>query len=122
MEKHYHPIRDGVKHSHAEPEYKHSHMLRAICSEQRCLGYPTHDIHEMPERKPGFWSQVAVAQFEHPEWRYGQTVFNVAREMHPEQADNLRGDPFSDPFHDDKLVPAFVKAMNNMLDKENWLL
>ena len=40
---------------------------------------------------------VKVAGDENPEWRYGQTVFNVLQVYRPEMAESIRGtclDPF----------------------------
>lgn len=46
---------------------------------------------------------------EHPEWRWGQTVFNALYRIRPELADHIRGTA-SDPFFEDKgkLGPLFI--------------
>lgn len=42
----------------------------------------------------------------HPEYRKGQTMFNVLAAKHPEIADKIRGTQ-TDPFHTDTKVAAF---------------
>lgn len=51
---------------------------------------------------------VNRARAEHPEWRYGQTAFNVLYQINPELADSVRG-THCDPFHraESDICPAF---------------
>jgi hypothetical protein len=42
---------------------------------------------------------VAEAQAKHPDWRTGQTHFNVLWEMRPDLAERVRGDLNLDPFY-----------------------
>lgn len=57
---------------------------------------------------------VAEEQARHPEWRSGQTHFNVLYAYMPELADWVRG-TFIDPFYDNAKLPVF---MDNIVDKE----
>jgi hypothetical protein len=51
----------------------------------------------------GVWepyeTAVAEAQAKHPEWRTGQTHFNVLKEMRPDLAERVRGDMNLGPFY-----------------------
>jgi len=57
--------------------------------------------------------RVAYAKSEHPEWRMGQTYFNVLREVRPDladgtgDADGITGTTF-DPFYDDDRIARFL--------------
>lgn len=46
----------------------------------------------------------------HPDWRYGQTVFNVANTLLPDCTERLRGSPL-DPFYSDAMADAFLDAL-----------
>lgn len=46
-----------------------------------------------------------------PEWRYGQTVFNVAYQLYPEATDRLRGTEY-DCFYNDKKVNSFLEKLS----------
>jgi hypothetical protein len=61
------------------------------------------------KRYAEFMTEVGRAIMKHPEWRYGQTVFNVMHSMHPELADKFRGTSV-DPFYKDEMAEAFVSA------------
>lgn len=44
-----------------------------------------------------YYSAVNAALNAHPEWRYGQTLFNVLHSLYPELSEQIRGadiDPF----------------------------
>ena len=45
----------------------------------------------------------------HPEWRYGQTVYNAAAHVHNAAAVSLVGTPL-DPYHNDDAVEDFIEA------------
>lgn len=47
-----------------------------------------------------------------PEWRLGQTYFNVLYELRPDIADKIRGQLSTcDCFYNDKLIPNFLDAV-----------
>lgn len=52
-------------------------------------------------------AMVAETRELYPEWRLGQTYFNVLYEYSPELADWVRG-TYIDPFYDDSKVPVFL--------------
>ncbi len=45
-----------------------------------------------------------------PYWRKGQSVFNSAYELFPDEANKLRGSSV-DCFHQDKYIEKFLKAL-----------
>lgn len=51
---------------------------------------------------------------EHPEWRAGQTYFNVLRDTRPDLSEKIRTTGL-DPFHDDRNIVAFMAWV-----AENW--
>ena len=59
-----------------------------------------------------FCRHVGARQAQHPEWRYGQTIFNALYFDHfdPEFADEIRGSDL-DPFHDDGRADALLAAL-----------
>ena len=60
--------------------------------------------------KPEFYDMVYITNRKlHPEWRYGQTVFNVMYDLYPEKANKYRGSSI-DPFHNDDNVDEFIDA------------
>ena len=44
---------------------------------------------------------------EYPQWRKGQTYFNVLYDMYPEIAEEIRATAY-DPFHVDTVIPYFL--------------
>lgn len=44
---------------------------------------------------------------EHPEWRMGQTYFNVLERVNEKKANEIRGS-WLDPFHQDKVIGNFL--------------
>jgi hypothetical protein len=54
-----------------------------------------------------FLRQVAIRKESHPEWRMGQTYFNVLDEVRPILAARVTGTSF-DPFYDDGLIGSFL--------------
>lgn len=46
----------------------------------------------------------------HPEWRYGQAVFNTAHAWMPDRSNRLRATDL-DPFHRDDRASAFLDAL-----------
>jgi hypothetical protein len=61
-----------------------------------------------------FEEAVVGTQVAHPEWRLGQTFFNVLEDFDQGLADEVRGGPV-DPFYNDGLIPAC-----GMVVKERW--
>lgn len=55
---------------------------------------------------------VERACHEHPEWRLGQTYFNILFRMDPVLADSIRSGKL-DPFYLDKRIPEFLKFVLN---------
>lgn len=45
-----------------------------------------------------YLTHAANLKTEHPEWRWGQTLFNALAMDHPAIAEEIRGSPL-DPFH-----------------------
>lgn len=60
------------------------------------------------------WSDltIAIAQAHnaHPEWRYGQLLFNVVHELRPDISERLRSTSV-DPFYDSKLSESFLNEV-----------
>jgi hypothetical protein len=54
--------------------------------------------------------RVADEQRAHPEWRAGQTFFNVLYEARPYLADNIRGTGL-DPFYRDERIPLLLDEL-----------
>lgn len=53
--------------------------------------------------------RVMIALDQHPEWRVGQTYFNVLYRVRIQLAnEHIRGKPGIDPFYDDRIIPAFL--------------
>lgn len=46
----------------------------------------------------------------HPEWRPGQTYFNVLNEFRPDLSERVRG-TLIDPFHSDSIIPEFLEQV-----------
>jgi hypothetical protein len=57
-----------------------------------------------------FWAEVNAQRKANPGWRYGQALFNIARDLWPEQANELRAGP-SDPFYRDELAAVFLEDL-----------
>lgn len=47
---------------------------------------------------------------DHPDWRWGQALFNALRMMDPPLAEQIRGTT-ADPFHDNIRCPEFMDAV-----------
>jgi hypothetical protein len=62
--------------------------------------------------------EVAERQRRHPEWRAGQTYFNVLYEVAPYLADQLRGTTL-DPYHRDSMIPLFLDELR--VRWPNWV-
>lgn len=58
--------------------------------------------------------QVSEVDAAIPEWRTGQTAFNVLYDIRPELADAVRATEL-DPFYQDELLPAFYARI-----EEDW--
>lgn len=67
-------------------------------------------------RYRAYVSEVALQRVEHPEWRKGQTYFNVLYfdGFDPEFANEIRGSD-RDPFHNDGKVGPLLEALS-----ERW--
>lgn len=57
--------------------------------------------------------RASIRKAQHPEWRMGQTYFNVLRELHPEIAEVFRGE-YHDPFHNDRWIPDFLSDVYDL--------
>ena len=57
-------------------------------------------------------AEIRRAQRRHPEWRYGQAVWNVASERFPRECDGLLQTSV-DPFYSDIRVPLFLAALRD---------
>lgn len=59
-----------------------------------------------------FCRTVGARQAQHPDWRYGQTVFNVLYFDHfdPQFADEIRGTSL-DPFYNDGVVDEVLSKL-----------
>lgn len=58
--------------------------------------------------------EVTRVGIEHPEWRRGQTYFNVLHQMRPSLANKIRGTNL-DPFYTDRIAP-FCNWLAPLLD------
>lgn len=66
-----------------------------------------------------YCAAVRTARRRHPDWRTGQTLFNVLYFEHSgafdqKWADEIRGGPL-DPFYTDSRIPSFIAAL-----KRHW--
>lgn len=61
-----------------------------------------------------YLAMVSSAKVDHPEWRMGQTYFNVLYITHPAFADSFRSGKF-DPFYLDDRIGSFLKLVS-----ERW--
>ena len=74
---------------------------------------------------------VLVAQTKNaePEWRMGQTYFNVLFERRDDLSEEIRGGKL-DPFHNDQAIPAFLswasdqwdRASSERMEFEKWAI
>jgi hypothetical protein len=62
-----------------------------------------------------FISCVAATQHANPDWRRGQTVFNVLCEEDPEYAEEIRGTK-KDCFYFDDRIPMVFEALQQRWD------
>ncbi len=53
-----------------------------------------------------FYRLVQVLQYENPDWRKGQAMFNALDRLDPELANMIRSTP-EDPFYRDERIPTF---------------
>jgi len=58
-----------------------------------------------------------VRMKKYPQWRKGQAIFNVAFELYPYLADQLRG-TIHDCFHRDDLIDEFLNALERLEDEK----
>lgn len=52
--------------------------------------------------------KVMAEMVANPEWRLGQTYFNVLRAVRPDISEQIRGDVQYDPFYQDKRINDFL--------------
>lgn len=65
-----------------------------------------------------FYQKLRENIIAHPEWRYGQTVWNTACTMYPEFAEPYRATEF-DPFYRDNIADTFIsKVMERVYEQE----
>ena len=58
---------------------------------------------------------VDKAQAKHPEWRLGQTAFNVLWELRPDLSEQVRATEI-DPFHSTARLPQFFAWVQERWD------
>ena len=58
---------------------------------------------------------VGLEQTLHPEWRWGQTLFNVLCEYRPDIAEKIRGGPM-DPFYSNLNADAFLDTVERLIE------
>ena len=61
-----------------------------------------------------YQSAVVRMQRRHPEWRRGQTAYNVLRKLRPDLVDEVLFTPL-DPFSQDERLEAFLSYI-----EEHW--
>lgn len=61
-----------------------------------------------------YLAEVRKQMCENPEWRWGQTGFNVLRRLYPDLAENIAQTDL-DPFFIDDRMPTFLKWLNRQL-------
>lgn len=61
----------------------------------------------MADERRDIHGEVRSARRENPGWRKGQAYFNVAHDIDPDWADNIRG-TMDDPFYKDYRLPFFL--------------
>ena len=71
----------------------------------------------MDNRVEKIWDEATSMKAEHPEWRWGQCVFNATHQLYPKQADLYRG-TISDCFYRDDLIDVFLKQIENTIGNE----
>ena len=54
----------------------------------------------------------AATKTAHPEWRWGQTLFNVLHDVRPDLANGVRGSDI-DPFHRDSVASRFLQEVED---------
>ena len=62
--------------------------------------------------------KVFAAFIDHPEWRKGQTYFNVLATWNPPAAERVRGS-LVDPFYSDEIVPEFLEHTAKIWEEES---
>lgn len=60
-----------------------------------------------------FVVRVQAEKVLHPEWRLGQTYFNVLHAVRPDLSEQIRGDVQFDPFYQDKKINDFLGFVAN---------
>lgn len=64
-----------------------------------------------------FVARVADEQVRHPEWRVGQTAFNVLWKLRPELAEQVRVTE-ANPYYLDDRLPAFYEWLEQHWEDE----
>lgn len=62
-----------------------------------------------------FCHDIEVTMRRHPQWRRGQTCFNMLRAIKPDLADEVRTSPY-DPFYMDEKLPGFFTWLSERWD------
>lgn len=60
-----------------------------------------------------YLDRVHYQGLRNPNWRVGQTYFNVLSEVHPALAERVRG-TLVDPFYSDSVVPEFLSHVQGL--------
>jgi len=64
-----------------------------------------------------FFKMVAATKSKHPNWRYGQVLFNVLSSYHPDAAEKIRStkaDPFYARHNQDPHITKFLEYINTL--------
>lgn len=70
--------------------------------------------------REGFLQIVSIVRCENPEWRLGQTLFNVAKILFPEKAEQVRNteaDPFYVIGEDVEVNSIMTHFLTHLFDK-----
>ena len=71
---------------------------------------PIIPIKMTPDEYVDYCRKVAITRPDFPDWRIGQTYFNVLRMLQPEIAEQFRGESI-DPFYSDDRIPNFLSVL-----------
>lgn len=69
-----------------------------------------------------FYKLVSDNLYNHPEWRYGQTLFNTLHQVYPTTADSIRGtdrDPFYATSADDASIARFWVWFGSVMEEND---
>lgn len=58
--------------------------------------------------------KVCSEKSKHPEWRLGQTYYNVLHEVRPDIAIDVNGVIWKDPYYNDQYIPRFLEYVESI--------